>query len=189
MPTYRHGKKIEPLLFKVFQKAIQNAKRYLPLEELAYLILVYWTGLRVSELLSLIKNDLELKNGTLFIKVRKRLKHGAQTPPLELSRKLPFMDLVIQHLWRVRPTQRVFTFTRQTAWNLCKEVYDGTFYNHYFRLNRCTQLLEDPETTVPECMAWFGWRSSKTVDSYIGLSRRYIKNQSRRLMREVKAPS
>ena len=84
----------------------------------------------------------------------------------------------------VNPTRRVWNISGPTAWRIVKRVMPK-HYPHFFRLNRATRFLEDPETTIPEMMAWFGWKASKTVDPYIGYSRRHIRKQRERLAREL----
>lgn len=49
-----------------------------------------------------------------------------------------------------------------------------------------TKFLDDPSTTIAEMKAWFGWKTTKTIDDYVGYSKRHICRQSSRLRREVK---
>jgi len=67
----------------------------------------------------------------------------------------------------------------------CKQVFGKEYYPHYFRLNRATLFLADPSTTIPEMKAWFGWKRIETINSYVGISKRGIKAQARRLEKEV----
>lgn len=181
MPRYTHGKVKEPMSFAAFKRAIQGAD-WLPLNQRAFLVLLFWTGARVSELLRLKRHNFSIENGNLVINVMP-LK-GGERPPLRLPLDLPLMQIVLRDLKSKRKYEHMYQFTRQTAWAITKSAFPN-LYPHYFRLNRATKFLEDPTTTIPEMQTWFAWRSARTVDSYVGLSKRYIERQAARLRNEA----
>jgi len=181
MPRYKHGKVKEPMGLAMFKQAMQSAE-WLPRNQRAFLVLLYWTGARVSELLGLKRHHFNIENGNLVINIIP-LK-GGERPPLQVPVDLPFMRIVLEELKSELRYGRLFPFTRQTAWAIVKAVFPK-LYPHYFRLNRATTFLEDSTTTVPEMQTWFGWRSVRTIDSYIGLSKRYIERQAARLRKEA----
>ena len=81
--------------------------------------------------------------------------------------------------------EKVWDFSPKTAWLIVKRAMGDEYYHHFFRLNRATRFLDDPETTLPEMKAWFGWKRSDSVDPYIGYSRRHVRKMSDKLEQEL----
>lgn len=102
-------------------------------------------------------------------------------PHPKIALSLPFMGHVRRQLRATGRGQRVWKFTRQTAYVLVKTVFGEAYYPHFFRLNRATRFLDDPSTTIPDMKSWFGWKSTRTIDSYVGYSRRNMDAQAERL--------
>lgn len=59
------------------------------------------------------------------------------------------------------------------------------YYPHFFRLNRAVGFLDDPTTTTPEMIAWFGWKRIETINEYMGFSKRHVDTQRKRLNKVV----
>lgn len=189
MPRYKHGKQTRPMEPQRFKEIMEKGKFVDKLRDKSFLAFLYWFGIRKSEILERVKSDFVIKNGLLIIDASP--KKGGEREPLEISINYVYVDLIIEQIKRTRktqknPTGKVWNMSGVTAWKIVKRVLPK-HYPHFFRLNRATKFLEDPETTIPEMMAWFGWKQIKTVSPYIGHSRRYIKKQRARLAKESEA--
>ncbi len=184
---YKYGKQTNPIDFQTFKKIMDNGKFVRPLRDKSFLAFLYWFGVRRAEALERVKEDFKVKDGLLIVDATP--KKGGEREPLEVPADYPYVDLIIKQLKKMRrtlanPTRKVWDISGPTAWRIVKRVMPK-HYPHFFRLNRATRFLEDPTTTLPEMMAWFGWKASKTVDPYIGYSRRHIRRQRERLKREL----
>ena len=184
---YKYGKQKEPIDFQTFKSIMENGKFVHRLRDKSILAFLYWFGVRRAEALERVKEDFKIKDGLLIVDATP--KKGGEREPLEVPADFPYVDLIIEQVNRTRrtlanPTRRVWNISGPTAWRIVKRVMPK-HYPHYFRLNRATRFLEDPTTTIPEMMAWFGWKAAKTVDPYIGYSRRHIRRQRQRLRREL----
>lgn len=186
MPRYKHGKQITPIGFQTFQEAMQNGEFKFPKRDRSLLALLYWCGIRKSEAYERTKEDFTKTDTHLIIDFGKRKKGGLDVPPLELRLELPYVDLIVERVEKARKGRRVWNISGTTAWRIVKRALGEKYYPHFLRLNRATHFLDDPETTVPDMKAWFGWKSSQTIDSYIGYSKRNIRRQSERLEKELK---
>lgn len=171
----------------MFKQVMDNGKFASPLRDKSFIAFLYWFGVRRSEALERVKEDFKIRDGLLIVDCP--AKKGGEREPLEVPVDFPFVDLIAKQVELTRrtlanPTRRVWNIDDVTAWRIVKRVMPK-HYPHYFRLNRATRFLEDPSTTIPEMKAWFGWKSTKTIDKYIGYSRRHIKRQRERLGREL----
>ena len=189
MPMYKDGKQTQPLDPTTFRDIMDKRMftRGKKLRDKSFLAFLYWFGVRLSETLERVKEDFEVKDGLLVVNCPP--KKGGEREALEVPANYPYVDLIIKQVDRARktkanPTRRVWDMSPVTGWRIVKRVMPK-HYPHFFRLNRATKFLEDPTTTLPEMMAWFGWKAAKTVDPYIGHSRRYIRKQRKRLEREA----
>jgi len=154
----------------------------------SFLAFIYWFGVRKAEALERTKKDFLVKDGLLIVNATP--KKGGEREPLEVPVNYPYVDLIIKKVEQTRrypenKEGRVWNFSPRTAINIVKRVMGDRYYPHFFRLNRATRFLEDPTTTLPEMKAWFGWKTAKTVDPYIGYSRRHIRRQRQRLKKEL----
>jgi len=154
----------------------------------SFLVFLYWFGVRKAEALERTKEDFLVKESLLIVNATP--KKGGEREPLEIPVDYPYVDLVIKNAKQTRRSPRnkeglVWNFSPRTAINIVKRAMGDRYYPHFFRLNRATRFLEDPTTTLPEMKAWFGWKAAKTVDPYIGYSRRHIHKQRERLKMEL----
>lgn len=184
---YKYGKQTDPIDFKTFQSILDHGHFVNKRRDKSFLAFLYWFGVRRSEALERVKGDFQVRDGLLFVNCP--AKKGGYRERLEVPTDFPYVDLILEQIQKTRrtlanPTRRVWNISGPTAWRIVKRVLPK-HYPHYFRLNRATRFLEDPTTTLPEMMAWFGWRAAKTVDPYIGHSRRHIRRQRERLAREL----
>ena len=184
---YKYGKQTEPIDLQTFKVIMQNGEFVNPLRDKSLLAFLYWFGVRRAEVIERVKEDFQIKDSLLIVNCPP--KKGGEREPLEIPVDYPFVDLIIEQVDRTRrtlanPTRRAWNISEETAWRIVKRVMPKR-YPHYFRLNRATRFLEDSTTTIPEMKAWFGWKSTRTIDEYVGYSRRHIRRQRERLAREL----
>lgn len=180
-PIYKHGKQKELIYLREFIEKLASTKFVKPLRDKSFLAFLYWFGTRKSEALELVREDFEIEDRILRVKAK--AKKRGERPPLEIPLDLPLVHYIIERVQRTKPNHRVWNMSSTTAWRIVKR-FSNKLYPHYFRLNRASHFLENPETSTAEMMTWFGWRSTKTVDKYIGYSRRHIQAMSSRLKKE-----
>ena len=155
------GKIREPITLQELEQALDKLKP----KYRAYAVLLFYTGVRVSEALRLVKEDFTFGPNTLYVEFGVRLKHGRQTQPLPLDLHRPYMDLLTQRVKHTRTGMRVFRFTRSTAYKQIRQA--GLGYNHRFRLTAITFYLQSGYS-VADVVNWFGI-SVQTINDYIGL--------------------
>jgi len=188
MGKYKHGKVKIGIEFKNFNDIMATKKFLRSLRDKSLLAFLYYFGTRISEALRLRKTDFEIRQDVLVINCP-ALK-GGERLPLEIGLDLPFVNLIIKQVEKTRktkmnPTRLVWNMHRTTAWRMIKRSMGEKYYPHFFRLNRATQFLSDPTTTIIDMKSWFGWQSVSTIDSYMGLSRRGVTAGRRRIRDEV----
>jgi integrase len=190
LPKYKYGKITAPIDFKTFKDAMENGKfvKSKMLSHKSFLAFLYWFGVRKAEALERTKEDFLIKDGLLIVNATP--KKGGEREPLEVPVNYPYVDFIVEKVKKTKRSLRnkegrVWIFSPRTAINIVKRAMDDRYYPHFFRLNRATRFLEDPTTTLPEMKAWFGWKTAKTVDPYVGYSRRHIRRQRERLKREL----
>ena len=166
MSKYKFGKQKKTLEPEAFAEIMLKGS-FKKIIHKAFLVLLYYTGARVSEILNLKWEDFEIKDNILYVDCLAS-KHGVDRPPYDLPLQLPHMKWVYTVLKKRKKGLGPFTFTRQTAWNIIKRVMPK-HYPHYFRLNRAVQMLAQgkPKDKV---RIWFGWKQWKTIENYFGIS-------------------
>lgn len=126
----RYNKKITSLMdYETFKEAIQD----LPEDRQAFLSILFFAGVRVSEALALTSTDINCTKDTIYLRFF-RLKGSKQTDPIPVPRA----DALC---WLCGQDGELFTFCRKTAYNIVKGVFP-VLYPHYFRMNRYTKLAE-----------------------------------------------
>ena len=178
MPHYKEGKQTRPIEFE-FMKEVLASNRFKRSSHRSYLAFLYLTGVRRSEALDRVKEDFTKKDTLLTIHIPAK-KHGVREI-LQLSLEMPFMDLIQDQVDKTRPGRKVWNFSGRTALRIIKEAMGSQYYPHFLRLNRSVHFLDDATTTFPEMQSWFGWKSGKTIDSYMGFSQRHLDKQVKRL--------
>jgi len=173
MSKYKHGKQKKTLDKETFAEIVEKGYFAKPSHK-AFLILLYYFGCRVSELLMSGWDSFEITDTHLFADI-KACKMGVERPRFMLNLNLPHMDWVITYL-KARHCDgksckhMAFPFSRQTAWNIVKRVMPE-HYPHYFRLNRAVSFL-DLGLAPNKIRIWFGWKKWKTIDNYLGYSQK-----------------
>jgi integrase len=129
----------------------------------AYLILLYYTGARCSELLTLEGKDLTVSD-KFYVRIT-RSKGSRQTRyPLEIRTTIPQGNYLVLLKQQTQDDERFFTFSRTTAYRLCYKAFN--VYPHFFRMNRITQLFNQG-FSIAQVQNFTGL-SLNAIDHYIG---------------------
>lgn len=185
MPRYKLGKVTDTIDLEFLKERMQKGTFVKPWRDRAYVALLYWTGVRRSELYERVREDFVITEMDLIVDFHQRKKGGLTVPSLEIPRSLPYLQIIEQQIERTRPGRRVWAISGWTAWRIVKRALGPQYYPHFLRLNRITRMFDDPTTTVPEAKSWTGIKSSKALDSYIGYSRRRMEKGKARLKQEL----
>ena len=113
----------------------------------AFLILLYWTPLRNTEIIERVRRDFTIKDGMLKIDLYRKKKYyrpNAEPEPFFLRTTYPMVDEVISWVDRFDKNERPFDFKRWTAWNYVRQVFP-TYYPHFFRFNYITRGVNNAE--------------------------------------------
>ena len=195
MPKYKHGKQCEQLTFKEIQDKVFQAESRLTREALAFFWLLYYSGARKSELYERIVEDCSVSDTHFILDFHQRKKGSAQVPALEIPLWFPGMNLVCGQLKKarerrssrkliertvkgVRSTKRLrarWLFPHVAArWAqvIVKQILGAEYYPHFLRLNRITELCSDKDVTISMIKSYTGIRSLKTIQGYIGTSKK-----------------
>ena len=165
MPWYRtHGKIMSPMTDNDFVNRMSSgyfSKR----KHKGFVSLLYYSAVRKSEALRAKKEQFRLYDKQIVFDAGKRLKHGVQTPPLNIPLSAPFVDEIAWSFSNTKSKQRVWPYSSKTAYNIVRRVFDT--YPHYFRLSRITNFF-DQGWTIAQVRTWTGL-SLKALDFYVGL--------------------
>jgi len=207
---YTFGKQKETLELEAFSKMLEKVDcidlgKYAPSLVKSFLAILFWTGLRKTEVhgakphryillpckthsepivktteavRGILKEDIKEKGDSLFVKAIAR-KHGKRDEPLELWLGLPHVNLIKQQWLNTKPGERVFPLDEWDSWNIMKQI-DKRKYLHFFRLNRITELCNDPEMSIVEICSWTGLTVS-TIESYMARSKRFIHSTAEKM--------
>jgi len=207
---YKFGKIKKPIDFDIFlklQERVKNVDRSGYSVEFiqALMALLYWTGLRITEVLGrkeikyktkdgikigpphpgLVKEDMKIVGNALYVYCvgEKVLKHGKREAPLVLPLELPFVDLIVKQWRKTEPGKKIFPITKITFWRICKRI-DPKFTPHFFRHNRITFLSADEEASLAEICSWTGL-SPQTVADYMMRVGRFTKKTGFRILEKL----
>ena len=103
----------------------------LPINKQAFLSVLYFAGVRVSEALALTSNDITCTENTIYIQFF-RLKGSKQTDPTPIPR-------TSYTNWLCSQEGKLFSWCRKTGYNIVTRAFEG-FYPHFFRQNRVVKI-------------------------------------------------
>ena len=208
---YKNGKVEDTITLEDFQDFLIEAKnyrewrremygddwRFKDINVCALFSVLYYTGLRVAEVVGDIKRKYETKRyGTrrssghtgilkehvtieenhIRIRSDKPLKHGKREAPLYVPKDKPGVDEIIEVWEKTERGERLFPISKTYAWRFVTDVTQRAHdkndelvrvYPHFFRLNRVSRWCEHKDTTIKELKDWFGWRDPETIASYL----------------------
>lgn len=168
-PIYKHGKQTDTIDLGFLKKRMNKKGAFKnPSRDKSFLALLYWTGVRKSEAFERVKEDFKITETDLIVDFHQRKKRGLEVPPLEIPLELPFVDLIVERVNRIKPGRRVWNISGVTAWRITKRALGDQYYPHFLRLNRITRMFDDPTTTIPEIKSWTGIKTTQSLDVYIG---------------------
>jgi integrase len=128
MPKY--NKKITALMsYEQFREAITE----LPIDRQAFLSILFFAGVRISEALALTSDNVHCTRDTIFVEFF-RLKGSKQTDPIPLPRT----DALV---WICEQDGQLFPFSRTTGYRTVKKVFPKR-YPHFFRMNRIVSISD-----------------------------------------------
>jgi len=188
---YKDGKRTKAIDFETFSKGMNSDKFTHKLRDRSYLAFLYWSGVRRSEAYERVREDFSIKNGFLFVNVPAK-KHGERGGDLRIPVNLPFVDLILERLEKTRlrwhPELKrkgrfLWPISDTTAWRIVKGPFPD-LYPHFFRLNRATIFCSQPDTSTVDVRSWFGWKSEKTIQYYMGVSERSMIRMGNKLKAE-----
>jgi len=193
MGKYLYGKKEELLPFEVVKSKVVQAN--LHWNDEAFFWLLYYCGVRKSEAYERVAADFKITESHLIVDFHKRKKGGAQVPPLELPLTWYGIDKIVKSVWNAlksRPKQKavyiykdkkrvrvlktdrwVFLHIQSTkAWELVQNVLGEEYYPHFLRLNRLTEVAQDPTASLTRLKSFSGIKSTTALDSYLGTAKK-----------------
>jgi len=127
-PNY-NKKQTRQMNYEEFERGLYD----LPQDRQAFLSILFFAGVRVSEALALTSSDISCTPDTIYIQFF-RLKGSKQTDPTPIPR-------TIYTSWLCNQDGPLFPWCRKTGYNIVHRAYEG-FYPHFFRQNRYTDLAE-----------------------------------------------
>lgn len=195
MPQYKAGKITEQLQFAEVLERVKAQKRRITREQLAYFWLLYYGGMRKSELYERTVGDCQI-TPKYFILELIRKKGSEQTDPLEFPLWFPGMDVVCEQLKIARKRRKIRKLLerwshqkritkklrarwlfphihRDTALRIVKTVLGSNYYPHFLRLNRITEICSDPKSNLTRVKSFSGIKSTRIIEeNYMGTSKR-----------------
>lgn len=164
MPWYRtHGKIQEPLKDEDFIEGMEHGKFVEP-KHRGFVALLYYSAIRKGEALRAIKEQFHLSRNQIIFSVGKRLKHGIETPPLNIPLDAPYAKEIWEAVESTKLGQRVWPYSDKTGYNIVRRSFK---YPHLFRLSRITNFF-DEGWTIAQVHSWTGL-TLKALDYYVGL--------------------
>ena len=159
----KHHNKLTRLMMDPEFMERMRAYNHLDHRHKALIVVLYLTGIRISEALKVVAKQFKLLPTVLYFDVGTRLKGSKLTPALPLPLTAPHVTLIVDAYRDVQKDALVFPYCRKTGFNIAKRFIT---YPHYFRMNRITRFFLDGYT-IPEVRAWTGL-SLTTLNYYIG---------------------
>lgn len=162
MPNYKHGKITFALSEEDFIEGMSQGK-FCKKKHRALVALLYYLGLRGSEIIKLRKEQFHLTKETLYVDVGKRLKGSRDTIMIPLPLDAPFVKQIVHVVRYTRKGHAVFPYCSKTVYNIVRRVFH---YPHHLRLSRITWLIKN--YGILAARSWSGL-SLQTLEYYAGI--------------------
>ena len=128
--TPAYNKKItRQMEYNEFEQGLDD----LPQDKQAFLSILFFAGVRVSEALALTSNDISCTPDIIYIQFF-RLKGSKQTDPTPIPR-------THYTSWLCSQDGPLFPWCRKTGYNIVNRAFPS-MYPHFFRMNRITNISE-----------------------------------------------
>lgn len=184
MGKYKYGKPDEEITLEDFKRRLE--KSHLPRRQKAYLIVLYWLGCRRREPLFLRREDIEEREGSLYVAITvnevlknrkpillktpppfKRCKRGQAGGAIELPLSKYGIPLLREVWKKTRKRRKIFGFTDITGYRAAKKLYPFRS-PHWFRYNRITKLRKKlgKELTIDDIKSFTGIKRDSTIQNY-----------------------
>ncbi len=177
----------ETLSVEEIKKMIDSAEN---IRDKTLISLIYDTGCRPHELLSLRRQDVMLDSTGLFVCVPEECKTGARQIPVILTTKSNYYLEQYLEANEIKPTEKLFDLcvewlnrlVKTLSGDLAKEKH---IYSYIFRHSRATFLAQ--YLTESQLCVYFGWRQGSDMPKvYVHLSGRDILPAVMELNRKIK---
>ena len=166
MGKYKNGKPNREIPIKEFIKYLDHGK-FLKHFHKAYFVLLYWIGCRRSEPLNMTKEDLQEKEGSLWIDIP-AFKRGERGGKIELPLDLPGVEILKQRWLKCRKNRRMFPFATATTWRIIHRI-NPKISPHWLRHNRITgfrRLKDQGKISTDDIKSWTGIKMDSTIEHY-----------------------
>ena len=208
MGNYLYGKKEEILPFAFVKQKVVDAG--LPWRDEAFFWLLYYCGVRKSEAYERVASDFKITGTHLIVDFHQRKKRGAEVSPLDLPLAWYGIDKLskaVQLATASKPKSKaLFTYVNKKrvralkldrwvfphiqstkAWEIVQYVLGIDYYPHFLRLNRLTEIAQDPTASLTRLRSFSGIKSTTALDSYLGTSKKEQQKAIEKLTSELEA--
>lgn len=163
-PWYRTEGKIQtPITDEQFREGMETG-HFVQEKHKGFVTLLYYSAIRKGEALRSKKEQYNLQDGYIIFDVGKRLKHGINTPPLNIPLKAPYAETIWKAVEETEQGGDVFPYSSKTGYNI---VHRSFKYPHLFRLSRITNFFLEG-WTIAQVHSWTGL-SITALDYYVGI--------------------
>ncbi len=174
---------------------VDYAKRARSLRDASIIATLFLTGGRVSEVITLTKDDFDLSQPEVIVVKRmfvlKRFRKTGEfvvegqtrwtTEKIKAYRSFailendPLSPYLLAYLKTLKKGEMLFPITRVRVYQIVRELTGQ--YPHWFRSQRACQLADEHDLDLNSLMSFFQWRDQKTAMRYTsmgwrGLARR-----------------
>ncbi|MCW4044848.1 MAG: hypothetical protein NWE94_04955 [Candidatus Bathyarchaeota archaeon] len=190
---YKHGKQKAIMTVETFKEKLENSQ--LGLEQKAYLVLLWHSGARKSEVYERTKDDIEITDTHVIVDFHQRKKHGDTVPPLKIPRRFYGVEeYLVSYIKKPKRLKQKTVYSYETvegklmvhqkqlkqrwlfphissttAWRITKCVLGQEYYPHYFRLRKLSKIgMNREKGTFTHLKAISGIKSLKALEAYLG---------------------
>lgn len=142
----------------------------------AFLSLMYVAGLRVNEVLRILKSQFDFESNPKFIiikdveisKRKKKLIKTKGVPKIDvwlpLEGELAPFTILVEQYYRISETDRLFPFGTKRAWAITKHITGK--WCHYFRAQRISDLINRQKVRLLPAAKIVGIKDPTTIAHY-----------------------
>jgi len=159
----KHGKIQQPISDEAFIEGMKKGY-FVERKHRGFCSLLFYSAVRKTEALRSVKEQFQLVDNEIIFDVGVRLKHGIETPALNIPLSAPYAKDIWNAVEDTAATYRVFPYSSKTGYNVVSRVF---MYPHLLRLTRITRFFLDG-WTIAQVKSWTGL-SLQALDYYVGL--------------------